>query len=458
MHLLGTTERPLRVAIVGSGPAGFYTAEPLVKSHVHCAVDMFDRLPVPFGLVRGGVAPDHPKIRGAAKAFERLADHPNFSFLGNVTLGRDLSMEELRRHYDAVVVATGAEADRTLGIPGEQLPGSHAAFDFVGWYNAHPDFAGRAFDLSQETAVVVGAGNVALDVARILLTPVDRLRHTDIAQHALDALAESRVREVHVVMRRGPAQVKFALAELKEVAAVPGCTAWTDPAALALDAASAQEIDTPDLRRIMEIFGEFAAQPKNTEKRRLLFRFLSRPNAVRGKERVESAVFEQTRLVGPAYRQRAEGTGILSEIPCGLLFRSVGYQGVPIPGLPFHEEDGIIPNTLGRVEHGGRPMPGIYVSGWIKRGPSGQIGTNKPDGHETAHALLADIAALTPCPEPDTRTLRALLAERGVRAVSFDDWRRIDAAERALGVAVGKPRERFCRVADMLGVLEDTPA
>lgn len=453
MHLLGTTDRPLRVAIIGSGPAGFFAAEPLLKSHVHCTVDMFDRLPVPFGLVRGGVAPDHPKIRGATRTFEKLAENPSFTFLGNVTVGRDVSLDELRHFYDAIVLATGAEADRPMDIPGEELPGCHAAFSFVGWYNAHPDFAERTFDLSQETAVIVGAGNVALDVARILLTPVDHLHHTDIAQHALDALAESRVREVHIVARRGPAQVKFALAELKEMGAIPGCTPVVPGGDLLLDDASAQEIDTPDMQRIMQVFADYAARPQDPSGRRVVFRFLLSPQAVRGTDRLQSAVFEENRLVGPPFRQHAEGTGTRVEIPCGLLFRSIGYHGVPIPGLPFQEQEGIIPNTLGRVEHNGRPMPGVYAAGWIKRGPSGQIGTNKPDGHETAKALLADAALLPPCSEPDTRTLRALLCARGVRVVSFDDWRRIDAAEKARGALVGKPRERFSRLEEMLAVI-----
>ena len=453
MHLLGTPDRPLRVAIIGSGPAGFYTAEPLLKSHVHCTVDMFDRLPVPFGLVRGGVAPDHPKIRGAARAFEKLAENPRFAFLGNVNVGRDITIEELRRFYDAMVLATGAEAALPLGIPGEELPGCHSAFSFVGWYNAHPDFADCTFDLSQETAVVVGAGNVALDVARILLTPVDCLRRTDIAHYALDALAESRVREVHIVGRRGPAQVKFSLAELKEMGVIPGCTSAVNEEDLLLDEASAQEIDTPDMQRIMEVFGEYAARPAGAAGRRAVFRFLLGPNSIQSTGRVQSAVFEKNRLVGPPFRQHAQGTGNLAEIPCGLVFRSIGYRGVPVPGLPFHEEDGVIPTTLGRVEHNGRPMPGIYAAGWIKRGPSGQIGTNKPDGHETAKALLADAALLPPCPEPDTRPLLALLRAGGVRVVSLDDWRRIDAAEKARGACAGKPRERFSRVEDMLAVI-----
>ncbi len=453
MPLLGTPDRPLRVAIIGSGPAGFYTAEPLLKPHVHCTVDMFERLPVPFGLVRGGVAPDHPKIRGAVRAFEKLAENPRFSFLGNATVGRDISLEELHRFYDAIVLATGAGADRPMGIPGEDLPGCHSAFSFVGWYNAHPDFTDCTFDLSQETAVIVGAGNVALDAARILLSPVDQLRNTDIARQALDALAESRVREVHIVARRGPVQAKFALAELKEMGCIPGCTPVAYHEDILLDENSAQEMDSPDTQRMMDILREYALPVYAGTGRRVVFQFLLGPHAVRGTDRVQSVTFEKKRLVGPPFRQQGQGTGELVEIPCGLVFRSIGYHGVPIPGLPFREAEGIIPNTLGRVEQNGRVLPGIYTAGWIKRGPSGQIGTNKPDGHETAKAILADSALLKPCPEPDTQPLRALLGARDVRVVSFNDWRRIDAAEKARGVPFGKPRERFSSVADMLSVI-----
>lgn len=454
MSMLGTHERPLRVAIVGAGPGGFFAADSLLRSLVLCHVDMFDRLPAPYGLVRGGVAPDHPKIRNVTKTFEKTASHERFNFLGNVCVGRDVTVEELRRHYDAVLFSCGAETDRRMGVPGEDLSGSHTATSFVGWYNAHPDFRDCVFDLSQEVALVVGVGNVAMDVARILCTPVDLLKNTDIAAHALDALAESKVREVHIIGRRGAAQVKFTLPELKEMGEIPGCDPVVDPAELALGPSCQEEINTPGMTRIIEVLQEYSVRPSTPGNRRVRFHFLLSPQELRGDGRVERVLLERNRLSGPAFHQKAWGTGETVEMPCGLVFRSIGYRGLPMPGVPFHERDGVFPNTEGRIEDNGRVLPGLYVAGWIKRGPSGVIGTNKPDSLETVKSLLTDTAHLEHCPVPDTEPLRVLLKERGIRVVSFDDWLKIDAAEQARGAALGKPRERFTRVEEMLAVLD----
>lgn len=454
MTMLGTHERPLRVAVIGAGPSGFFAAESLLRSLVLCRVDMFDRLPAPYGLVRGGVAPDHPKIRTVSKTFEKTADHERFSYFGNVTVGRDITVDELRRFYDALLFTCGAETDRPMGIPGEELPGSHTATSFVGWYNGHPDFRDCVFDLSQEAVVVVGMGNVAMDVARILAKPVDELRNTDIAEHALDVLAGSRVREIHVVGRRGAAQVKFTLPELKEMGEIPGCAPVITPADLEYGPACLEEINTPGMKRIAEVMEEYSRLGGDGAARRVRFRFLLSPVELRGGGRVESAVFEKNRLTGPAFGQKARGTGETEEIPCGLVFRSIGYRGVPLPGVPFHERDGVFPNTAGRVEDNGRTLPGLYCAGWIKRGPSGIIGSNKPDSLETVKNILSDAVSLAPCPEPDTAAVLRLLGGRGVRVVSFDDWRKIDAAEIARGQAAGKPRERFTRVDEMLAVLD----
>ncbi|MBP9002290.1 MAG: NADP oxidoreductase [Candidatus Hydrogenedentes bacterium] len=455
MAEIGTPQRPLRVAIVGSGPSGFFAAETLLKSLVVCAVDMFERLPVPFGLVRGGVAPDHPKIRSASQVFEKTAEHERFRYFGNVTIGRDLPIEELRHFYDAILLAYGAEGDRPMDVPGESLPGSHAATAFVGWYNAHPDYRNERFDLSCETAVVVGMGNVAMDVARMLATPVDILKTTDIADYALDALAESNIREIHIVARRGPAQVKCTLPELKEMAEIPGATPMVEPDEFALTPACRQEIDaSPGLKRIIEVLEEYSHN-RPGDGRRVRFRFFLAPAAVLGGDRVEAMCFERTRLAGEPGRQKAWGTGTLVDIPCGLVFRSVGYRGRPMPGVPFNEKTGTIPHTGGRVEDNGRELPGLYVAGWIKRGPTGVIGTNKPDSLETVKTLLSDLERLTPCAEPDSDAVERLLKNRGVRVVSYADWKRIDAAEVARGAARGKPRERFSRIEDMLAVLDN---
>lgn len=454
---LGTLERPLRVAIVGSGPSGFYAAEALLKSNRHVLVDMFERLPTPFGLVRGGVAPDHQKIKTSARVYEKTAEREGFGYLGNVTVGRDITIAELRTFYDAIIFASGAQTDRRMGIPGEDMPGSHTATEFVAWYNGHPDYRDCHFDLSHETAIIIGQGNVAVDVCRILAKSVDELKHTDIARHALHALGQSKIRDIYMIGRRGPLQAKFTLLEVKELGNLEICDPVVDPAAIALDPLSQAEWDGPfnvPGKKTYPVLQEFAARPAPTKARRLHLWFLHSPVAIQGTDRVESIVLERNELTGEPGHLAARGTGDTIELPCNLVFRSVGYRGVPIPDLPFDERHGIVPNDKGRVLDQGSPVNGIYVAGWIKRGPSGVIGTNKPDSIETVECLFDDIDALTPCPTPNSHAVHELLAARGVRVVDFDDWRRIDAAEVELGAAVGKPREKFTRVDEMLAILK----
>lgn len=453
--MLGSAERPLRVAIVGSGPSGFYAAAPLLKSETVCIVDMYDRLPTPFGLVRGGVAPDHPKIRNVTKVYEKIAAHERFAFLGNVMVGKDISVDELKRHYDAIVFSSGAETDRRMGIPGEDLPGSCTATSFVGWYNGHPDYRHLRFDLSQEVAFVIGIGNVAMDVARILAKTVDELKTTDIAQHALDALAESKIKEIHVVGRRGPVQAKYTLPEIKEMGELADCDPVIDPAELDIGPACQAELEDAGMTRIMEVCRAYAERtPAAGKRRRMQFQFLLSPQEIKGTERVESIVLEKNRLEGEPLKQKARGTGECFEVPCGLVFRSIGYRGVAIPGVPFHDAWGIIPNEAGRITDDGEVVPGLYAAGWIKRGPSGVIGTNKPDSIETVNMLFEDLPKLDACEHPSTEAVLALLAERGTRVISFEDWKRIDAAEIEAGEAVGKPRERFTYVDEMFALLD----
>lgn len=457
MSELGSLARPLRVAIIGSGPSGFYAAESLFKSGHTVQVDMFDRLPTPFGLVRGGVAPDHPKIKSVTRVYDKIAENPKYAFLGNVAIGRDIAVDELRRFYDAVIFACGAETDRHLGIPGESMPGSHTATEFVGWYNGHPDYRDRHFDLSHEVAVIVGQGNVAMDVTRVLAKSVDELRGTDIAEHALDALAESKVREIHMIGRRGPVQAAFTQPEIKEIGHLEDCDPVIDPADLILDAVSQAELDDPDnqhSQKNMAVMREFAERPAPGKNKRYHIRFFRSPHELKGTSRVESAVFEKTVLVGEPFRQRALATEELEEIPCGIFFRSVGYRGIPIPGVPFDEQRGVFPNEDGRILDRGDAVPGLYCVGWIKRGPSGVIGTNKPDSNATAVELIKDMPKLDPCDTPDSDQVRELLSSRGVRPVSFSDWKQIDAAEIERGKAKGKPREKFTRVEEMLAVLD----
>ena len=454
---LGSEVRPLRVAIVGSGPSGFYGAEALFKAEAKVRVDMFDRLPTPYGLVRGGVAPDHQKIKNVIKVYGRIAANPDFRFLGNVEVGKDVEVSELRRYYDAVLFTCGAETDRRLGIPGEDLPGSYTATEFVGWYNAHPDYRDREFDLSGKTAVIIGQGNVAMDVCRILAKSVDELKNTDIAQHALDALARSNVENIVMVGRRGPAQAKFTPPEIKEFGDLELCDPVVNPEDMQLNPASQEELESPDNkhnRQNFEVLQEYAGRGESGKSRRFVSKFLLSPKSLEGEGKVQRLVLEKNVLMGEAGNQWAEGTGETITMDCDLVFRSIGYRGVAVPGVPFDEKRGVFPNQEGRITSEGSLVPGLYAAGWIKRGPSGVIGTNKPDAVESAACILEDMPSLVPCPVPDTDVLEASLRERGCRVVSFSDWEKLDAAEIAAGEAVGKPREKFPTIRSMLAELD----
>lgn len=457
MPELGTASRPLRVAVVGSGPSGFYATEALFKSGKTVEVAMFDRLPTPFGLVRGGVAPDHPKIKTVTRAYEKISTTSGFEFLGNVTVGHDISVETLRKFFDAVIFACGAETDNRLGIPGEDLPGSHTATEFVGWYNGHPDYRDRAFDLSCKTAVVIGQGNVAMDVSRILAKTADELKNTDIADHALDVLAESNIREVHLIGRRGPVQAKFFTPEIKEIGELADCDPVVDPRDLELDPASRTELDDPksqNSKKNFAVLEEFASRSAPSKSRSYIIHFYKSPIALEGSGKVDRVVLEKNELTGEPFALRARGTGVTESLQCGIFFRSVGYRGTAIPGVPFDERRGVFPNQAGRVLDQDAVVPGLYVAGWIKRGPTGLIGTNKPDSVETVTSLLDDLYGLRPCETPDTDKLRQILAGKGVRVVSFADWHKIDAAEIARGKPKNKPREKFTRIEEMLAVLD----
>jgi len=455
--LLGSPERPLRVAIIGSGPSGFYAAEALLAATIKIEVDLYDRLPAPFGLVRYGVAPDHPKIKNVIKVYEKTANHPQFAFLGNVMAGKDISVPELQRFYDAIIFTCGAQTDRALGIPGEDLSGSTTATEFVAWYNGHPEYRDRKFDLSQEAAVIIGQGNVAMDVGRILSKTVDELKTTDIAQHALEVLAESKVKEVHLIGRRGPVQAAFTPPEIKEFGGLKDCDPVLDPAYLNLNPESQIELEDPNgavRRRNWEVLKEFASRPTPTKRKRFVIHFCKGPKELRGNGRVEKVILEKNKLVGSPGAQQAVGTGEMEELACGIFFRSVGYRGVPIPGVPFDPKKGIFPNVGGRIlGDDGKALPGLYASGWIKRGPSGVIGTNKPDSVETVNNLLSDVSHLCECPMPQRAAVMDFLKQKHVRFVSFEDWRKIDSAEMERGKPLGKPREKFIKVEEMLAVL-----
>jgi ferredoxin--NADP+ reductase len=453
----------LRIAIVGSGPSGFYAAEHLQKKVTGVEIDMFDSLPTPYGLVRGGVAPDHPKIKSVTRIYDRIASHPGFRFLGNVNIGADLEHLDLMRLYDAVIYATGAQTDRQLGIPGEDLAGSHAATEFVGWYNGHPDFLDRRFDLSAESACVVGMGNVAMDVARILASSIGELTPTDLSLHALDALRASRVRTIYMLGRRGPAQAAFTNPELKELGELAEADVIIDPRDIELDEHSAQQLSEHEDRtaeKNLRTLHEYAERKPAGRKRRIVLRFLVSPLEILGNQHVEGVRLGRNRLVrAQGSDLRAEATGETETLPAGLIFRSVGYKGVAIPGLPFDQRAGVIPNDQGRVlvaTGALERLSRVYAVGWIKRGPSGVIGTNKPDSAETADRLLEDIAsgAWAARPHGDRTAVDQLLQARGVQIVSFSDWQRLDAMEQARGKARGAPREKFTRVPEMLDALK----
>ena len=457
MSNLGSAERPLRVAIVGSGPSGFYAAEELLAGKIKTKVDMYDRLPTPFGLVRYGVAPDHPKIKNVVKIYEKIAGNEAFSFLGNVQIGKDLGMKDMRNFYDAIIFACGAQTDRALGVPGEDLPGSHTATEFVAWYNGHPDYRDRQFDLSQEVAVVIGQGNVSMDVSRILCKTADELKNTDIAQHALDVLATSKIKEVHLIGRRGPVQAAFTPPEIREFGELMDCDVVMNPQYLKLNPESEAELnDAVDLKRKknFEILQEFASRPISGKKRKFVIHFYKSPKEIKGQGHVEKLVLEKNKLTGPSGNQQAQGTDELEAMKCGLIFRSVGYRGVPIPEIPFDSKRGTFPNIEGRISDNGNPASGLYAVGWIKRGPSGVIGTNKPDSVATVQSLLQDLAKLTPCAKPDTQAVMNFLKGKGVKVVSFDDWKKIDLAEMERGRPLGKPREKFVKIEEMLTAIK----
>ncbi len=456
---LGTLDRPLRVAIIGAGPSGFYAAGALLQQkNVVVALDLFDRLPTPYGLVRYGVAPDHQKIKAVTKLYDRIATDPRLRFFGNVQFGRNLTLADLRYYYDQIVYAVGTEADRHLNIPGESLCGSLSATEFVAWYNGHPDFVDLKLDLSGQSAVVVGVGNVAMDVARILARSVAELKGTDIADYALDQLATSQVRDIYVLARRGPAQVKFTPAEIKELGELAAADIIVDPDELELDPISAAEVaNDSEARKNIAHLQAYAARSLTGKPRRIHFRFLVSPVAISGPDGHVTAVrIEKNHLLADAAGTlNAQGTGQFETLPAGLILRSVGYKGSPLADVPYEPRTGTIPNEQGRVKNPATAtvVPGEYVVGWAKRGPTGVIGTNRPDAIETVQRMLEDVPLLTPASEPDPTAMDRLLAARKLPFVTIEDWRVIDSIEVAKGTAQGKPRVKFTRVQEILDVL-----
>ncbi len=462
---LGTPTNPLRVAIIGSGPSGFYAAEHLLKQpDLSVEVDMFDRLPTPFGLVRGGVAPDHPKIKSVTKLYDRIAANPNFRFFGHVEYGTDIVHDDLIRHYHATIYAVGAQTDRRMDIPGEDLPGSHPATEFVAWYNAHPDFCSYEFDLSAENVAVIGLGNVAMDVIRILARTPEELAETDIADYALEALRHSNVKNIYVLGRRGPAQAAFTNPEIKELGELDDADVIVSPEEVKLDSYSQQYINSGNDRvaaKNVEILKSYAEQGSTGKVRKIIMRFLVSPVEIIGEDRVEAIKIVKNELYpNDKGSLRPRATGEYETIPVGLVFRSVGYQGIALPGVPFDEKSATIPNAKGRVltsTNSQEQVPGDYVVGWIKRGPSGIIGTNKPDSVETINALLEDLHAgklLSPS-EPEPEAVTDLLESQHVRYVTYADWLLLDQIEQERGISRHAPRLKFSHIDEMLDAIAE---
>src|ERR671918_745584 len=448
-----------RVAIVGAGPAGAFAADRLLRARGKVEIDLFERLPTPWGLLRGGVAPDHQEIKRLQDTFDGQTLGRGCRLLANVEVGVDVSHAELMRHYTAVVYATGAQTDKSLGIPGEDLPGSWPATEFVAWYNGHPDYRRVEFDLSAERAVVIGNGNVAADVTRMLTLSAHELERTDVADHALEALRESRIEEVIVLGRRGPAQAAFTSAELRELGRLDGVDTRVDPADVELDPASRRwlaEEGTFTARKNVELLREFAATPARPDaRRRIELRFLRSPVEIRGSGRVEALDVRRNEIVragdGPLRARPVDGD--LETIECGLVLRSVGYRAVPLPDVPFDERHFVLPNERGRVlAADGEPVPGVYAVGWIKRGPTGILGTNKRDAEERFACLVEDLrsGALPAPPHPAREEIDALLTERKPGLVTVEGWRAIDAQELERGRGEGRPRVKLASRNELL--------
>ncbi len=436
----------LRVAIVGAGPAGIYAADLLTKSEVDVSVDLLERLPAPYGLVRYGVAPDHPRIKEIVKALQRVLGHPDVRFLGNVDFGVDVKLEDLREFYDAVVVATGAMADRSLDIPGEDLPGSFGAADFVSWYDAHPDVP-RTWPLDAKHVAVVGAGNVALDVARVLAKTADEMLTTDIPANVHAGLQAKQATDVHVFARRGPAYVKFSPLELRELAHSPNVDVVVHPEGFEVDDASMEHItQNRQAKMVLDTLANWVGREPAGKPHRIHLHFLEQPVAILGDDEVTGFRTERTRLAGDG---SVTGTGELTDWDVQAVYRAVGYRSTPLPGLPFDHAAAVVPNDGGRVlDLDGEAIPGTFVTGWIKRGPVGLIGHTKSDAAETVAHLLAETVATATARVPEA--VDRYFADRGVEVATFARWERLDQHEIALGEAEGRARIKVADREEML--------
>ncbi|MBL4681203.1 MAG: FAD-dependent oxidoreductase [Pseudomonadales bacterium] len=461
---VGTEKSPLRVAIIGSGPAGFYVVSNFLKHRdLHVTMDMFERLPTPFGLVRAGVAPDHQKYKSVTRVYDRSAKNDNYRFFGNVTYGEHISLEDLKQHYHQIIFTTGAQTDRSLGVPGESLVGSHSATDFVAWYNGHPDYVDCQFDLSQKEVVIVGLGNVAVDVARILCKTENELKHTDIADYALTALKSSHVKNVTILGRRGPAQAAFTPPEIREMGELEDADVSVSYNEAHIDETSRRLLEASgdkNTKKNVAIIEEFSEWHAHEKSKQLTIRFLVSPTEIVGDD--EGHVTGIKLVKNETYLDedgaiKARAIGEEETLPAGLVFRSVGYRGVPLPDIPFNEAKGIIFNHEGRVtDADGVVQTGLYVAGWIKRGPTGVIGTNKTDAKETVDHMVEDVkrgVTFEPA-SSDYEATKAFIFSRQKDAITYDDWTQLDQKEIESGIKEERPRVKFTALSEMLDVLE----
>ncbi|GAA2826715.1 FAD-dependent oxidoreductase [Crossiella cryophila] len=442
-------QRPLRVAVVGAGPAGIYAADILAKSDTPVSIDLLDKLPAPYGLIRYGVAPDHPRIKQIVHALQRVLERPEIRFLGNVGYGTDLTLDDLRRHYDVAIFATGAEKDRGLNIPGVDLDGSYGAADFVSWYDGHPDVP-REWPLVANSVAVLGVGNVALDVARILAKSADELLTTEIPDNVYQGLKASPVTDVHVFGRRGPAQAKFTPLELRELDHSPSVEVIVHPEDIEFDQGSMAAIEKSNqVRQVVKTLQDWAIRDPGTRPRRLHLHFLHRPVAILGDGVVTGLRTERMELDGTG---DVTGTGAFQDWPVQAVYRAVGYLSTHLAELPFDHAAGVVPNEAGRILDGAEQFDRAYVTGWIKRGPVGLIGHTKGDALETVNSILADLPNLASAPEPARERVIDLLTERGVDFTTLEGWNRLDTHELKLGLAAGRERIKVVSREEMVAI------
>ena len=454
-----------KIAVIGSGPAGFYAAGELFRQQSwSIKVDIFDRLPTPYGLVRGGVAPDHQKIKSVTKIYSRIAENENFRFFGNVEFGSDINRSDLLELYDALIYAVGSPSDRSLGIPGEELPGSHSATEFVAWYNGHPDFREHKFNLSAKDVFIIGMGNVALDVARILAKTPEELSKTDIADYALETLFESQIEDIWLVGRRGPLQAAFTPVEAREFLELDSADVMLEGDHLRLDTESQRILETDaskDTKKNIEILKQISEKNSSNKKKRVHFLFLASPLEILGNGCVEKIRMVRNELVKRDDGSlRPQATGDFMEENAGLIFRSIGYHGNPLADVPFDHNSGTIPNECGQIideDQDKSLRTREYVAGWIKRGPTGVIGTNKQDAVETVHRMLETFLQekIEPRQQTDSSSIEALLKERNVDYVSFEDWKLLDEYETEAGQEQERPRVKVTSIEKMLEIIRD---